>query len=53
MHSVGPVGGAQRIKEEDFRRGGEARDEGDQHKESTGATRQEIQPPHHARYIRI
>lgn len=54
MHSVGPVGGAQRIKEEeDSRRGGEARDAGDQYKESTGATRWEIQPPHHARYIHI
>lgn len=34
MHSVGPVGGAQWIKEEeDFRRSGKARDERDQCKE--------------------
>lgn len=53
MYSVGPVDGAQRIKEEDSRRSREARDEGDQYKEPTGATRREIQPPHHARYIHI
>lgn len=41
MHSVGPVGGAQRIKEEeDSHKDEEARDEGDQYKESTRATRQ-------------